>query len=193
MPLREEVLHPTALSPESKGQQTGLARGAGFLDSWTASPSQALGQLLKGWNDFSLSKDHPGVSSDLFFGHRINVIFKIEPNTSLIPKHRCVYYIILCERNIQKAVQKEYPENLCLLPLRNFTQFPRCPEQSRACAPHSHSHHRVNAYFRGLAHVQSKTWLSACCLLKLGKKHLQHYKKHIVKGNTCKLNLLSYE
>lgn len=56
-----------------------------------------------------------------------------------------------------------------------------------------HRHHRVNLYFQGLAHVQSKTWLSACCLLKLGKKHLQHYEKHIVKGNTCKLNLLSYE
>lgn len=53
--------------------------------------------------------------------------------------------------------------------------------------------HRVNSYFPGLACVQSKTWPNACCLLKLGKTHLQCYEKHIAKGNTCKLNLLSYE
>lgn len=75
---------------------------------------------------------------------------------------------------------------------QEFDSAPQIPWTEGDVWP-PHSHHGVNSYFPGLAHVQSKTWRSACCLLKLGKKHLQHYEKHIVKGNTCKLNLLSYE
>lgn len=76
---------------------------------------------------------------------------------------------------------------------QEFHQAPQIPWSEQDAWPPHPSLHRVNSYFPGLAHVQSKTWLSACCLLKLEKKHLQHYEKHIVKGNTCKLNLLSYE
>lgn len=88
----------------------------------------------------------------------------------------------MSKRNIQK-IFTSHPSGI-----------PNSPQDTLDKAGHvAPCHHRVNVYFQGLAHVQSKTWRRACCLPKLGKKHLQHYEKHIVKGNTCKLNLLSYE
>lgn len=146
--------------------------------------SQNLDQILDLWTS-------PLGSQETFFlVIFMSTICKIRCDESWMLKHKYLSTPLFYKLTISKYLQTILEVGVCLLetPLEIADA-----EDRQRCVSLAPSLHRVNSYFPGLACVQSKTWPSACCLLKLGKTHLQCYEKHIAKGNTCKLNLLSYE